>query len=303
MPERGRVIASHGNRLTIEDEQHRVWIAHTRRNQDRVVCGDIVEWAPVDDESIRVTRLLQRNSLLQCLSANGKTTRPLCANMDRVVIVDDPSRRQGVLQTDLIDRYIAATTNREVKTLIVINKTDLLTEAQYETSQNDIEIYRGIGYRCTEVSAKTGRHIPELRSMLHGHCCIFVGESGTGKSSLINQLTNEKMARTGSMTRDERHGRHTTSTTRLYHIDASTTIMDSPGVRSFIPRIDSLKQIYQGFPEIAPLTEQCRFRNCRHDGDLGCAIDAAAEAGLIHPRRLTSFRDLLATFSNNDNKL
>lgn len=290
MPD-GLVIASHGNRITIEDDGRQRWQCHTHRSQGRIVCGDRVRWEPKSAGNAVVTERLPRRTELVRAGENGKS-QLLCANIDQIVIVNDGGRRDGDLHLPLIDHHLVGAELIGIPAAIVINKLDLVDDPALEVIEARLEPYRRIGYPCLLVSAQSGRNMDALRALLAGRNSILVGESGVGKSSLINRLVPDQEARVGELTSDARHGRHTTTTTYLYHLESDGCIIDSPGVRAFTPCLTDYEQVASGFREFAPYVDRCRFRNCRHQGDAGCALDEAVAEGRIDAGRLERYRAL-----------
>ncbi len=300
MPD-GLVIASHGNRITIEDDERQHWQCHTHRSQGRIVCGDHVAWEARGDGIAVVTARLPRTTELIHSGENGRP-QLLCANIDQLIVVNDAGRRDGDIHLLLINHHLVGAELIGIKAAIVINKIDLIDDNILCAIEAQLETYRRIGYPCLMISAHSGTNMDALRGILMGRSSVFVGESGVGKSSLINQLVPDREARVGALTADARHGRHTTTTSCLYRLDPDGCIIDSPGVRAFTPCLTDREQVAKGFREFAPFLGQCRFRNCQHNGDAGCALDEAVAAGHIDPARLARFRTLCLSISTKDKK-
>jgi len=297
----GRVIASHGNRITIEGDERQHWQCHTHRSQGRIVCGDRVTWEARGEGNAVVTARLPRTTELVHSGENGRP-QLLCANIDQIIVVNDARRRDGDIHLPLIDHHLVGAELIGIDAAIVINKIDLLDSHTVGAIEAHLETYRRIGYPCLMISALSGTNMDALRAVLMGKSSVFVGESGVGKSSLINQLVPDREARVGALTADARHGRHTTTTSCLYRLDPDGCIIDSPGVRAFTPCLSDREQVASGFREFAPFLGQCRFRNCQHHGDAGCALDEAVTAGHIDSARLERYRSLCLTISAKDRK-
>ncbi len=293
MPLDGLVIASQRRQLVIEDEQRRTRRARIPKRLGQIFCGDHVHYHLNEQGEVVIDACLPRRSLLSRLDARGRQ-RPLCANIDQLIIVADASTRQGELHLNLLDRYLVSAELNRLDALIVINKVDGCDGLARERLARTLAPYRDMGYHCHLVSAHNGEGVEGLLADMHDRRSCFVGESGVGKSSLINRLVPGHDVQVGELSSKGGFGKHTTSTTLLYHLPGSGEIIDSPGVRSFaLGDIDSAR-LAEGFREFRPLIGHCRFRNCRHDDDSGCAIASAVAAGRIAAPRYASYRQILA---------
>jgi ribosome biogenesis GTPase len=173
--------------------------------------------------------------------------------------------------------------------LIVVNKTDL--EAPTVALQERLAPLARAGYPLVETSAK--RDVAALRGHLAGETTVLIGQSGMGKSTLVNALVPDAQATTQEISRFLDSGRHTTSHTRLYRLDAASAIIDSPGVQEFGLAHLTPAEIERGFPELGAFAGRCRFRDCRHRTEPGCAVREAAETGAVHPRRIELLHRIL----------
>jgi ribosome biogenesis GTPase len=189
----------------------------------------------------------------------------------------------------LIDRYLVAAQLLPAAAVIVINKCDLLND---ELAR--LDVYRDIGYSVLLVSAKHGTRIETLAGAMEGQRSVMVGQSGVGKSSLSNALLGEQVQAIGSLTEKGRQGRHTTTTAVLVRLPNGAELIDTPGVRSYAPYIENRADIAGGFREFEQRSGQCRFDDCAHVAEPGCAIKAAVEAGTISAQRYESYAKLRA---------
>ena len=179
--------------------------------------------------------------------------------------------------------------------LLLLNKADLI-DAQNETALNTLlGVYRQLGYPLLEVSALEGDGMELLKKQLDGNISVFVGQSGVGKSSLVNSLLPGVDTRVGALSELTGKGTHTTTTARLFHFPGGGQLIDSPGIREFGLVHVSRDDVEAGFIEFADLLGHCRFRDCKHDREPGCALLKALEEGRIQPQRMNSYRHILAS--------
>jgi len=292
-PQSGLVLAHYGQASLVEGDSGEVLRCSTRRNLPRTVCGDQVAWQPGHARTGVITAVQTRNTILSRPDQNG-CSRPVAANMDQIVVVIAcrPSFECGML-----DRYLVAAELIGADAAIVVNKSDLLDSDSLTRLQQRLAVYTGIGYRLLFTSTRNTDGLTDLHRQLRAHTSILVGQSGVGKSSLVQALLPEQDIRTGNLSQVTGLGRHTTTVAMLYHLPDGGDLIDSPGVRNFTLNRVAVEQLEQGFPELAPYLGQCRFRNCRHVNEPGCAIHNAARSGAIHPQRLESYRTLVKIMS------
>ncbi|MCU7810442.1 MAG: small ribosomal subunit biogenesis GTPase RsgA [Candidatus Thiodiazotropha sp. (ex Notomyrtea botanica)] len=288
---KGRVIIRHGATLGVEDETGSLIQCQTRQNIGHPVCGDRVIFQLTGNASGVVTALLPRNSVLSRPDYSGRE-KPLAANLTQLVVVLAPKPEPSGY---LLDQYLVTAEIIRVKPLIAINKIDLLEGAQSDRFYANLAHYQTIGYSTVRVSAKQEHGLDGLIDRLKGETSILVGQSGVGKSSLINALLPEHDVETGILSQATGLGRHTTSAATLYTLSQGGELIDSPGVRSFRLTDLTREELEQGFPEFRPYIGQCRFHNCTHEHEPDCAIRAAMSKGKLSPQRLENFRRLSQT--------
>jgi len=301
----GLVIARHGAHVTVEDENGRLQECVTRKKGEPVVCGDRVQWTPAATGYCVIERVLPRRSLLSRPDQRGRL-KPVCANVDQLVIVNaltPQQERNGVnagrlINLDLLDRYLVAAELIEARAVILVNKIDLATPATRETLAAALACYEKMDYPLLFTSTTSNTGLTALREQLANHTSVLVGESGAGKSSLIQALLPDLEIRIGAISAASGQGRHTTTTTTLYHLPGGGDLSDSPGVRDFSRWHIGEGELAQGFRDFRPWLGQCRFRNCRHNGETGCALAAAVREGKICPQRLESYRAILASLED-----
>lgn len=287
----GRVVIRHGATLGIEDDSGRFIQCQTRQHIGHPVCGDRVVWQATDESTGVVTALLPRHSVLSRPDYSGRE-KPLAANLTQLVVVLAPRPEPSGY---LLDQYLVTAELIQVQPLIAVNKIDLLPGDKLDAFLDELIHYAAIGYPLVKVSAKLEHGLDLLIERLKHQTSILVGQSGVGKSSLINALLPDLDVETGRLSEASGLGRHTTSTATLYKLPQGGELIDSPGVRSF--RLSELtrEELEQGFPEFHPYLGQCRFHNCTHDHEPDCAIRGAVVAGEIAPSRLANFLRLSQT--------
>ena len=289
MNQTGLVIVNYGKNQLVETPSGNIINCVARRGLPQIVCGDEVEWLSTGDSSGVIETIRPRRTVLH--RANGHNgQRPLVANIDQVVI---EAALEPALDYFLIDKYCVAAELAQTEPLIIINKSDLLQDQDRERTNTLISEYRDIGYTTLLTSALKNTGIEAFIASLSGKTSILVGQSGVGKSSLIKRLLPHRDIDIGKLSAASGLGKHTTTSTTLYHLPQGGRLIDSPGVRDFhLARVPD-EELGHGFREFRPYLGQCRFNNCRHLSEPGCAINAAVAEGRILVRRMASYRRLM----------
>lgn len=297
---KGLVITRFGQHADIEDsETLEVHRCNLRRGIESLVSGDKVIWRAglesMDGISGVVEAVEPRTSVLTRPDYYDGL-KPVAANVDQMVIV---SSVLPELSLNIIDRYLVAAETLQIAPLIVLNKIDLLDEAQRETYQSWLEEYQRIGYPVLLVSKQTGEGIEALEAELQGRINIFVGQSGVGKSSLVNALMPQFNVEEGEISENSGLGQHTTTASRLYHIPSGGDLIDSPGVREFGLWHLEAEQVTEAFVEFKPYLGGCKFRDCKHLDDPGCLLVEAVEKGDISEVRFDNYHRILESMAEN----
>jgi len=290
----GRVVAHYGANLEIEDEQLKLHHCLVRANLPNLVCGDRVIWQLADGKIGVVTSLVPRHSLLARPDNHGNV-KPVAANIDQMLIVVAP---EPALDEDLINRYLIAAEFTGIAPILVMNKTDLLTPKQQQELSARLMIYEKLGYPIIYTSTRQRDGLQILIQHLTDKTSVFVGQSGVGKSSLIQLLVPDADIRIGELSRATGQGKHTTSVTVLYHLAQQGAIIDSPGVRNFGLANANQDTITRGFIEFKSL-QPCKFKDCQHQHEPDCAVKHAVDCGQISQPRYASYLRLIKSLSRH----
>ena len=287
----GRVITRYGAQVDIENNEHTRYRCMLRRNLPSPVCGDRVVWQAGINQTGVVVAVEPRQTLLERPDADNQI-KPVAANINQILVVAAPP---PALDIDLINSYLVAAEMTGIQPVLVLNKIDLLEKDSLKKLKGRLKPYEDIGYTVIYASCETSHGLNDLVKHLQGKTSILVGQSGVGKSSLIQELLPEEELRVGALSESSGLGRHTTTTTQLYHFSAGGELIDSPGVRSFRLGHVSKNQLTDGFIEFRPYLGQCKFSDCLHKVEPDCAIREAVENGSISQERYDSYQRILAS--------
>ncbi|WP_185267488.1 small ribosomal subunit biogenesis GTPase RsgA [Halopseudomonas xiamenensis] len=294
----GLVIAHFGVQVDVEaldgPQRGEVRRCHRRANLPALVTGDRIVWRADNQQSGVIVALQPRRTELYRPDHRGQL-KPVAANVDRLVIVFAPLPTP---HSNLIDRYLVAAEQAQLEPLLVLNKADLLEQGEHEGLRAWLDDYARLGYRTLCLSAGSGEGLDGLRRELRDHVNVFVGQSGVGKSSLINALLPEADLRVGALSELTGKGTHTTTTARLFHFPDGGDLIDSPGIREFGLTHISHEDLLEGFIEFRPFLGHCRFRDCQHLHEPGCALLAAVASQDISATRMNSYRHILASLND-----
>lgn len=254
------------------------------------VPGDLVR-ARREGGTLLVESVLPRRNTLTRADRKGDA-RVVAANVDLVMAV--MSVAEPPFAAGLLDRILAAAEYDRLKALVVLNKTDLYGEEDAEGPGGALLAdYRAAGYRCRPVSCRSGEGVEEIMDLMSGRVVMMAGPSGSGKTSIARHLRPDLDLQVGEVSPRTARGRHTTTSSRLIPLGPDTFLMDTPGVAGYA--IDHIPPEELGgcFPEIAALQDDCRFRDCYHDSEPGCAVREAVESEQLSGARYESYLELL----------
>ena len=279
----GRVITRYGQRQLVEDENGIVFQSVSRQNIGFSVAGDKILFQKTKHDDAIVTAIYPRDNELK------RQDKLIAANIDQLwlVVAIEPH-----YEFELIDRYLIMAENSNLPIGIIVNKIELSTTKS--KTENDFLNYQSLGYDVHFLSVKKQINLDFFKEQLVNKSHIFLGQSGVGKSSLINSLIPDLQLRVNEISSKSKLGKHTTTNTTIYHIPSGGDLIDSPGVREF--QLDSLTEleIKSGFKEFRALSDACRFRDCRHINEPNCAVKESLDQGKINPNRYQSYLNILA---------
>ena len=278
----GRVITRYGQRQLVEDEQGRVFQSVSRQNIGLSVAGDRVLFQKTKHDEAIVTAIYPRDSELK------RQDKLIAANIDQLwlVVALEPH-----YEFELIDRYLIMAENSKLPIGIIVNKIEL--SSNESNTNKDFINYKSLGYDVHFVSVKNQTNLDTFKEKLVNKSHIFLGQSGVGKSSLINSLIPDLELRVSEISNKSKLGKHTTTNTTIYHIPSGGDLIDSPGVREF--QLENLTEleIKNGFKEFKALSSECRFRDCRHINEPNCAVKDSLDQGKISNNRYQSYLNIL----------
>jgi len=278
----GLIVAAFGRRFLVECTDGCVRDCVTRGKRNDYACGDRVDILVQGDTEGVIENCAPRDTLLY--RSDHWKQKLLAANVTQMIMVVAPVPS---FDLNVLDCCLAAAEHAGIRPLIVLNKADLPEAARCEST---LALYTAMGYPMLKLVAT--QSVDALRQHLTGQCSVLVGESGMGKSTILNALVPQAAALTREVSSSLGTGKHTTSHTRLHHLDTQSDIIDTPGVQAFGVHHLGVDGLAAAFMEFRPWLGQCRFRNCRHLEEPGCAITAAHDEGQINTRRLKVYRSL-----------
>lgn len=277
------MVGAFGRHYAVELDDGTVLHCHPRGKKSTLACGDEVQVHRTGSDRGGIDSVHERRSLLY--RSDRRREKIIAANVTQVVVV---VAARPSFHEDLLIRCLVAAEHQKLRALILVNKADLVEETARAMPR--LQVHARLGYALLELSAK--RDISPLRPALAGHYSVLVGQSGMGKSTIVKALIPGAAVQIGEISRALDSGKHITTSARLYRLDADSAIIDSPGMQSFgLHHLDQAALV-EAFPEFRPLTGACRFNDCSHTVEPGCAILAAREEGKIDAQRWKTYSAL-----------
>lgn len=296
----GLVIRNTGSWYTVAADDGTVWDAKVKgnfrikgiRSTNPVAIGDKVEFDPMPDHTALITAIDDRTNYVIRKSTNlSKQSHIIAANVDQSFLI--VTLRQPETATTFIDRFLASAEAYRIPVVLVFNKVDILDADDRQLLQGMVDLYETVGYQCRCVSALTGEGMDEIHQMLKGKTTLLSGNSGVGKSTLINALFPDLNLRTSEVSDAYNTGKHTTTFSEMYPIEDGGYIIDTPGIKGFGTFDMEREEVGHYFKEIFRFSSQCRFNNCTHTHEPGCAVLEAVERRDISLSRYNSYLSML----------
>lgn len=271
------------------------------RTTNPVAVGDMVKITHASDDAYYIKEIIQRkNYIIRRASNLSKESHILAANIDQAILV--ASIFNPETPTTFIDRFLATSEAYSIPAVIVFNKSDLWTLEILGYAKEMKQLYENIGYKVIFTSATTGAGIDELRTVTKEKISLLAGNSGVGKSSLINALVPGLNLRTGDVSDIHHTGTHTTTFSEMIPLPDGGELIDIPGVKGFGMIEFQPAEVSHYFPEIFRMSENCRYGDCRHLGEPGCAVEEAVSSGEISPSRFASYLSIMEEVSGDKNE-
>lgn len=299
--EGGRIISRYGQHADVLGADGITRRCHIRRNISSLVCGDRVQWRQATNSQDGMQGVIEAVHERETLLSRPDFydgLKPVAANIDQIFVV---SSVLPAFSTQIIDRYLVACEDIGIEPTIVLNKVDLIEQLSVEEQIHinaALDYYQAIGYSTVRVSSTTQQGLLPLVAQLPGRTSIVVGQSGVGKSSLVNEIMPQVNAETKQVSENSGLGQHTTTVATWYSLPDDGVLIDSPGIREFSLWHLAAEQIEQGYKDFRPFLGLCKFRDCKHKNDPGCALREAVEEQHIAAWRLDNFHRIMDSMNS-----
>lgn len=273
-----------------------------RKATNPVAVGDVVDFRPGEQEDgeLIINIHERENYLIRKASRADSQWHIIASNLDQAVVVAtiaSPRTSQG-----FIDRFLVTCEAYEIEPVLVFNKIDLYSDKEEKQLQRWVEMYSSLGYTCLPTSVETGEGFDKLHELLQGKTTLFMGHSGAGKSSMLNRLLPDLNLKTSDISKFSGKGRHTTTFAEMYALNEESNVIDTPGIKEFGLVDFEPAEVCHFFPEMVERQQECRFANCLHVNEPGCAVIPAVEAGEIQPPRYISYLSILEDFEEKERR-
>ena len=304
---RGLIVRNTGSWYTVKTDDDQLFDCKVKgtfrlkgiRSTNPVAVGDVVSITPSPDGQTALIDDIEdrRNYIIRKASNLSKQSHIIAANVDMAALVVTIAHPET--STTFIDRFLASAEAYRVPVLLIFNKTDLYNEDELKQMQELVVLYRSIGYKCLTCSAETGNGIDELQAELMDKTTLLSGNSGVGKSTLLNLLVPDAEAKTAEISVAHDAGMHTTTFSQMFFLPQGGALIDTPGIKGFGTFDMEREEVSHYFREIFTTSADCRFGNCTHTHEPGCAVLQAVAEGRIAESRFMSYLSMLEDKDEN----
>ena len=298
---RGLIVRNTGSWYTVKTDDGQLFDCKVKgtfrlkgiRSTNPVAVGDVVTITPSPDGQTALIEDIEdrRNYIIRKASNLSKQSHIIAANVDMAALVATIAHPET--STTFIDRFLASAEAYRVPVLLIFNKTDLYDEEELKQMHELVALYRSIGYKCLTCSAEKGNGIDELQAELMGKTTLLSGNSGVGKSTLLNLLVPDAEAKTAEISAAHDAGMHTTTFSQMFFLPQGGALIDTPGIKGFGTFDMEREEVSHYFREIFKTSADCRFGNCTHTHEPGCAVLQAVAEGKIAESRFNSYLSML----------
>ena len=303
----GTIIRNTGSWYTVKTDDGQLFECKVKgtfrlkgiRSTNPVAVGDVVSFTPSPDGQTALIEDIEdrRNYIIRKASNLSKQSHIIAANVDMAALVVTIAHPET--STTFIDRFLASAEAYRVPVLLIFNKTDLYDEEELRQMHELVLLYQSIGYKCQTCSAEKGNGIDELQAELMGKTTLLSGNSGVGKSTLLNLLVPEAEAKTAEISAAHDAGMHTTTFSEMFFLPQGGSLIDTPGIKGFGTFDMEREEVSHYFREIFKTSADCRFGNCTHTHEPGCAVLQAVAEGRIAESRFMSYLSMLEDKDEN----